>query len=181
MKPLRVAILGSLLFIAMVIALLLAIHHAQQQQGYRQPAVGSVVSSKLLWTPPLCGNAHYACATYQITENGQGHQFLHLDTSMDWIVIFPQDRPQSGGIDIDGGHNVTIIGGEIDLTTPCLTDTNVCHGINIARNQDATGKVYIEGVLIKNPDGTHSRYTGDGIDAHTDATPNITPQNIRVE
>ncbi len=174
MKSHRASILGFLLLIAMFIALLLAIYIKQQQ-------LGSIVSSKLTWAPPPCGDATHACATYQIIENGQGHQFLDLDTSKDWIVKLPSNRPQRGGIDIDGGHNVIIIGGEIDLTTPCTTDDNVCHGINISRNQNATGEVYIEGVLIKNPDETHSRYTGDGIDVNTDATSNITLQNIRVE
>ncbi len=149
--------------------------------GAAPAAVGRYLSSKLTWAPPPCGDATYACATYQITENSQGHQFLDLDTSKDWIVKLPSNRPQRGGIDINGGHNVIIIGGEIDLTTPCTTDNNVCHGINISRNQNATGEVYIEGVLIKNPDGTHSQYTGDGIDVNTDARPNITLQNIRVE
>jgi hypothetical protein len=57
----------------------------------------------------------------------------------------------------------------------------VCHGINISRSSSSTGEVYIEGVLIKNPDPTHSQYTGDGIDVNTSATSNITIQNVRVE
>jgi hypothetical protein len=86
-----------------------------------------------------------------------------------------------GGIDIGNGHNVILIGGEIDLTTPCTSDSNVCHGINISRSSSSTGEVYVEGVYIKNPDPTHSQYTGDGIDVNTDATSNITIQNVRIE
>lgn len=112
--------------------------------------------------------------------NTGSHQFLGLDYSRDWIVKLPS-VPVVGGLDIDGGHNVIIIGGEIDLTTPCTTDTNVCHGINMSRNSSSTGEVYIEGVLIKNPDPTHSQYTGDGIDVNTSATPNITLENVRVQ
>jgi hypothetical protein len=100
--------------------------------------------------------------------------------TIDYRVHLPS-VPLVGGIDIDNGHNVIIIGGEIDLTTPCTTDTNVCHGINISRGTTSTGEVFIEGVLIKNPDPTHSQYTGDGIDVNTDTTPNITIQNVRVE
>jgi hypothetical protein len=134
---------------------------------------------KLTWAPPPCGDATHACATYQVSNTGS-HQFLGLDYSKDWIVKLP-GVPVVGGLDIDGGHNVMIIGGEIDLTTPCVTDTNVCHGINISRSSSSTGEVYIEGVLIKNPDPTHSQYTGDGIDVNTSATSNITIQNVRVE
>jgi len=138
----------------------------------------------LTWSPPHCGDATHGCGNYYITESGQGHQFLGpdiLDVSKDWRVHLPAHRPQVGGIDIDGGHNVIIIGGEIDLTTPCKTDNDVCHGINISRNASARGEVYIEGVLIKNPDTTHTKYTGDGIDVNTSTTSNITLQNIRVE
>jgi hypothetical protein len=74
--------------------------------------------------------------------------------------------PVVGGLDIDGGHNVIIIGGEIDLTTPCVTDTGECHGINIGQNSHDTGEVFIEGVWIHNPDPTHSHFTGDRIDQH---------------
>ncbi len=159
----------------LIIALTFTVLFSQQRPEVREHF------SKLTWAPPPCGDATHACATYQITENGQGHQFLGLDPSKDWIVRLPGYTPQKGGIDINGGHNVIIIGGEIDLTTPCTTDNNICHGINISRDGNATGEVYIEGVLIKNPDAKHSRNTGDGIDVNTNATPIVTLQNIRVE
>ena len=171
----RISVLWFFLLVIIFATLLSAIYFIKLH------TVGNIVSSKLTWAPPPCGEATYVCATYQITQKAQGHQFLSLDTTKDGLVKLPKNGPQRGGIDIDGGHNVIIIGGEIDLTTPCTTDTNVCHGINISRNQDATGEVYIEGVLIKNSDNTHSHYTGDGIDVNTDATPNITLQNIRIE
>jgi len=159
----------------LIIALTFTVFFSQQRPEVREHF------SKLTWAPPPCGDATHACATYQITEYGQGHQFLGLDPSKDWIVRLPGYGPQKGGIDINGGHNVIIIGGEIDLTTPCTTDKGICHGINISRDNHATGEVYIEGVLIKNPDAMHSRYTGDGIDVNTNATPIVTLQNIRVE
>ena len=113
-------------------------------------------------------------------QNTGAHQFLGLDYHKDWIVKLPS-VPVVGGLDINGGHNVIIIGGEIDLPTPCTTDNNVCHGINISRNSNSTGEVYIEGVLIRNPDPTHSKYSGDGIDVNTSATANVTIQNVRIE
>jgi len=172
------------LLAVLIIALPFAVFFSQRGQEVRQhgaSAVKEILSSKLTWAPPPCGDATHACATYQITENGQGHQYTGLDPSKDWIVKLPGNGPQKGGIDINGGHNVIIIGGEIDLTTPCTTDNSICHGINISRDKNATGEVYIEGVLIKNLDAKHSRYTGDGIDVNTDATANVTLQNIRVE
>jgi hypothetical protein len=81
-----------------------------------------------------------------------------------------------------GGHNVQVIGGEIDLTTPCDDSSSACRGILIAR--DTAGEVYIEGVYTKNPDPTHSRYTSDGIavdDAPAPAASDITLQNVRID
>ena len=134
---------------------------------------------RLTWAPPPCGDASHACATYLLQNTGQ-HQFLALSALKDWTVKLPPE-PLEGGLDINGGHNVIIIGGEIDLPTPCATDGNVCHGINISRNSNSTGEGYIEGVLIRNPDPSHSRYTGDGIDVNTSATANVTLQNVRIE
>jgi hypothetical protein len=133
----------------------------------------------LTWRPPVCGDATHVCATDALTNTGH-HQYLGLDSSKDWIVKLP-NVPLVGGIDINGGHNVIIIGGEIDLPTPCTTDNSPCHGINISMGSGSTGEVYIEGVLIKNPDPTHSSYTGDGIDVDTDAMSNLTIQNVRIE
>src|SRR6266849_3149957 len=133
----------------------------------------------LTWSPPPCGDATHACVTYPVTNTGS-HQILILDSTKDYIVQLP-NVPVLGGIDIDGGHNVIVIGGEIDLTTPCTTDSGPCHGINISMGPSSTGTVYIEGVLIKNPDSSHSQYTGDGIDVNTSALSKLTIQNVRVE
>jgi hypothetical protein len=85
---------------------------------------------------------------------------------------------------ISGGHNIQIIGGEIDLTYPCSDASNACHGINISRGR-ASGEVYVEGVYIKNPDPnylTDTIDTGDGIDVddYPGAT-DIVLQNVRIE
>jgi hypothetical protein len=135
--------------------------------------------NRLAWAPPPCGAGGRSCATYRLANTGS-HQSLRLDSSQDWIVKLP-GVPLVGGIDINGGHNVIIIGGEIDLPTPCTTDNSPCHGINISMGPEANGEVYIEGVYIKNPDPTHSRYTGDGIDVDTTAMANLTIQNVRIE
>jgi hypothetical protein len=143
------------------------------------PAARPPARNRLTWAPPPCGAGGRACVTYRLANTG-GHQYLRLDSSKDWIVKLPT-VPLVGGIDINGGHNVIIIGGEIDLPTPCTTDNSPCHGINISMDSSANGEVYIEGVYIKNPDPTHSRYTGDGIDVNTTAMANLTIQNVRIE
>jgi hypothetical protein len=138
-----------------------------------------VAGSSLTWRPPACGDPTHACATYVVSNTGH-HQDLRLDNARDWIVKLP-GVPVVGGLDIDGGHNVIIIGGEIDLATPCTSDSSPCHGINISLGSDPTGEVYIEGVLIRNPDPTHSHYTGDGIDLNAGALGNLTLQDLRIE
>jgi hypothetical protein len=137
------------------------------------------VGAPLTWSPPPCGDSSHACVVEQLTNTGS-HQVLILDSATDYILQLPS-VPLVGGIDIDAGHNVIIIGGEIDLTTPCTTDQGPCHGINISMRQYSTGTVYIEGVLIKNPDASHSQYTGDGIDVSTAALSRLVIQNVRVE
>ena len=143
------------------------------------PTLKRASSPKLTWAPPPCGDSRHSCATYDVSNTGS-HQYLRLDNSKDWIVKLPS-VPVVGGLDIDGGHNVSIIGGEIDLTTPCTTDSGPCHGINLHTGPDSTGEIFIEGVLIKNPDPTHSGYTGDGIDVNTSAVSTVTIQNLRIE
>jgi hypothetical protein len=133
----------------------------------------------LSFRPPACGDALHACSTFNVTDTGS-HQSLWLASTSDWILQMPA-VPVHGGLDINGGHNVILIGGEIDLTTPCTSDTAPCHGINISTGPLSTGEIYIEGVLIKNPDASHSHYTGDGIDVDTTNVSTITLQNIRIE
>jgi hypothetical protein len=83
-----------------------------------------------------------------------------------------------------GGRNVQIIGGEIQMTSPCSDADSACAGINISRGS-ASGVVYIEGVLSKNSDPnylTTRNTTGDGIDV--DNYPGVTDvilQNVRIE
>jgi hypothetical protein len=133
----------------------------------------------LSWRPPTCGDATHTCEDLYLTNTG-AHRYPSLSAGVDYRLHLPASEPLVGGLSIDGGHNVTIIGGEIELTTPCVTDGTPCHGINISRA--GAGQVYIEGVLIKNPDPTHSMNTGDGIDVddYPGAT-DVVLQNVRIE
>jgi hypothetical protein len=139
----------------------------------------------LTWRPPACGDATHSCVTLNVSNTG-GHQYLTLDSSKDWILKLPK-TPVVGGLDINGGHNVIIIGGEIDLPVPCDTDNSQCHGFNLvssANNPPNGGEVYIEGVLIHNPSTANDRVTGDGIDlqqTYPGGWARVTLQNLRID
>jgi hypothetical protein len=151
------------------------------------PAPGA--GSLLTWRPPVCGGGGYACVTYNVSNTGS-HQSLGLDSSKDYIVKLP-NVPVVGGIDVDGGHNVIIIGGEIDLTVPCSNDNRDCTGIYINGPPSNGGTVFIEGVLIKAParngcapGQSGNCATGDAIQLYNPypgGWANITLENLRVE
>jgi hypothetical protein len=140
-------------------------------------------SGPLTWRPPSCGDATHSCVDVYLTNTGS-HQNPSLNPSSDYRLHLPASGPLAGGLTISGGHNVQIIGGEIDLTYPCSDSSSSCHGINISRGS-ASGQVYIEGVYIRNPDPNYQTDkvdTGDGIDV--DDYPGVTDivlQNVRVE
>ena len=144
------------------------------------PAPGP--GSLLTWRPPACGDASHACATVNVANTG-AHQSFTLDSTKDWTIKLPT-TPVVGGLGINGGHNVIIIGGEIDLTDPCSADNAPCHGFNLvssSSNPPNGGEVYIEGVLIKNP-GT--QVSGDGIDlqqTYPGGWATVTLQNLRIQ
>ena len=146
----------------------------------------STVSSRsgpLTWSPPVCGDATHSCQDVYLTNTGS-HQNPSLSSSSDYRLHLPANGPLVGGLTISRGHNVQIIGGEIDMAYPCSDSSSACHGINISRGS-ASGQVYIEGVFIKNPDPnylTDTVDTGDGIDV--DDYPGVTDivlQNVRIQ
>ena len=105
-----------------------------------------------------------------------------LQRDVDYRIDLPRYWPIVGGLQIRGGRNVQIRGGQIDLRTPCDDSLASCHGINIAK--PTPGEVYIEGVYIRNPDAAHTRGTGDGIDVDLrpgDGANDVVLQNVRIE
>jgi hypothetical protein len=149
----------------------------------------------LTWAPPECGGGLRPCEDLYLGNTGS-HQTLSLDDSTDYKVHLPANGPLVGGITIAGGHNVQIIGGEIDLTYPCSNDASDCTGIYIAKS--SPGSVFVEGVWIHNPStiGTtcpggassaaQTCSTGHGIDVNTADNGainvnTITLENIRID
>jgi hypothetical protein len=87
--------------------------------------VGVLLASQsggtLTWAPPPCGDATHNCVDVNLADTGS-HQSLLLSNASDYRVHLPASSPLHGGITINGGHNVVIVGGEIDLTFPCAND-----------------------------------------------------------
>jgi hypothetical protein len=152
-------------------------------------------SQKLTWAPPQCGGGDHPCVDLYLRNTGS-HQTPSLANDTDYRIHLPANGPLVGGITITGGHNVQIIGGEIDLAYPCSNDADHCMGIYIAKS--SPGAVFVENVWIHNParigrtcpGGASSLSqtcsTGDGIDVNTanNGTINIntiTLENIRVD
>jgi hypothetical protein len=150
---------------------------------------------KLTWAPRQCGDAKHRCVTLYLQNTGS-HQTPSLDNSTDYRIYLPTNGPLVGGVTIEGGRRVEIIGGEIDLSYPCSNDGSDCMGIYIAKN--SPGAVFVEGVWIHNASrigptcrssassASQTCSTGDGIDVNT--TDNgvinvnvITLENIRVD
>jgi len=141
---------------------------------------GNQAGYRLSWAPPQCGDSTHSCQTMNLSNTGS-HQTLGLSSTSDYKINLPTTGPLVGGLTLYGGHNITIIGGEVDLSTPCTTDSGPCHGFNISRSSTDTGTIHIEGVYIKNPDPTHSKYTGDGIDINGAENTDFHFENMRIE
>lgn len=161
--------------------------------GPDQQFTTSAASGLLTWSPPECGGSDgLTCTDLTLTDTGS-NQNPALSSNVDYRIHLPASGPLTGGLQIRGGHNVQIIGGEIDLTFPCSDSSSACHGINISKSSG--GEVYIEGVLIHDPDisqatgascpgGGMSCSTGDGIDVDelgTSTPSDIVLQNDRID
>ncbi|HAI10277.1 MAG TPA: hypothetical protein DCM28_01145 [Phycisphaerales bacterium] len=97
-------------------------------------------STKLTWAPPELVDP----ITLNITSQKRSFK---LDKTKDYRLIFKEPLINvRGGLNITGGHNVVVIGGEIRFDKPGREGKALdCRGIYINHN---TGTVHIEGVLI---------------------------------
>lgn len=86
----------------------------------------------LAFAPPALSNP----VNVYVTDS---YRSLKLNQSADYIVHLPS-TPLSGGVSIWGGHNVVVIGGEIDINNP-----DGDRGLYL---QDATGTEHVEGVYV---------------------------------
>jgi hypothetical protein len=109
----------------------------------------------LLWAPPALSNP----TTINVTNSS--HSFS-LNNSQDYIVKMPSTPlTVTGGLELIGGHNIVIVGGEINRPT-AVNDVAGSYGISLYRQ---TGTVHLEGLWI------HGVGIGQAVlIAHTDQT-----------
>jgi hypothetical protein len=109
------------------------------------------------------------------TASGDSEHVLRLRPNQDYRVRMP-DTPLtgSGGLVVEGGHNVVLIGGEIDIPmqagSPPSSDSR--RGLYLIGQ---TGTVHVEGLLIHGPD------LSEGIDLDQRLGAVVQIENVRVE
>jgi hypothetical protein len=126
---------------------------------------------KLAWAPP---KLHRAKVVHP--PNGENPAILSLDPKRDYVIKLPR-HGLHGTLEINGGHNVVVMGGEVKVPSTANQTDNGADGTDTAIYVRAsTGTVHIEGVLIKADENTQY----DGIDVNApEATVQV--ENVRVE
>ncbi|HEV7461473.1 MAG TPA: hypothetical protein VGN78_13130 [Solirubrobacteraceae bacterium] len=119
------------------------------------------------WAPPRLQNP----TTVDAASNGQR---LHLDPQRDYVVRMPATPLRgSGGLVVEGGHNVVIVGGEISIPWQgAQPPQDSRRGLYLA---EQTGTVHVEGMRIGGPD------LGEGINLSQGAGAIVQIENVRVE
>jgi hypothetical protein len=121
----------------------------------------------LTWAPPALENP----TIVDVVPDERTHYALNLDPEQDYIINMP-DQPLPGGLSINGGHNIILIGGEIAI--PWQGEDPAIPDRRMLKIQGATGVVHIEGLLGRGED------ISEGIQI---ASPEaiIQIQNVRIE
>lgn len=133
-------------------------------------ASGSESAAPLKWAPPALTNPRTITL-----QRGNDYNYVWLDPRRDYIIKVPAGGIHSA-VELDGGHNIIMIGGSITVpSTANQIDNgadNTDTGIYI---RQATGIVHIEGVQITGDPNTQF----DGIDVNAPAA-TVQLENIRV-
>ena len=118
----------------------------------------------LTWAPPSLSNP----ITINVTN---ANKQLFLDTAKDYRLNITEKLTGNPGLYINGGHNVVVIGGHVEMPTAGTSSYWDRTGVKVL---NSTGVVHLEGLLI---DGA---YLADGI---VTGAPSATLQieNVRVE
>ena len=84
---------------------------------------GKAAAAKLSWAPPKLDHP-------ETIELGDHRDWgLKLKKDRDYVIKLPKDKPFIGELNIYGGHNVVLIGGEIRI--PDLKRTLAAENINM--------------------------------------------------
>lgn len=106
-----------------------------------ESAGGAVIpSGKLTWAPPELLDP-------EMVVVGPGERNLKLDPVRDYTVVLP-DRPVDlgGGVTVDGGRNVVILGGVISIPSREQVRSDLARRGLYLKGQ--TGTIHVEGVHI---------------------------------
>jgi hypothetical protein len=125
----------------------------------------------LAWAPPVLVDP-----TVVQVASGRDPAVLNLNTGRDYIVSLPPSGIH-GTVEINGGHNVILTGGEIVVpSTANQTDNGADDTDSAIYIRASTGIVHIEGVLIRADRDTEF----DGIDVNAPQA-TVEVENVRVE
>jgi hypothetical protein len=130
------------------------------------PAAGAAGLPRLAWAPPKLVDP----ITVRVGAPGK----LELDPARDYRIHMPNHRLVGpGGLVIDGGHNVVLVGGTIEI--PRLGPDA---GIDARRGlylSDQTGTIHVEGLHIAGAD------LSEGIDLSEPLGATVQLENIRID
>jgi hypothetical protein len=130
----------------------------------------SGADAPLTWAPPALS---YPTTIY--VKSGLDPDVLDLSTSKDYIIKLPASG-DTGTVEIDGGHNVVLIGGQITVpSTANQTDNGADNTDTAIYVRGSTGTVQIEGVLITGQTNTMF----DGIDTNAPQA-TVQVENVRM-
>jgi hypothetical protein len=126
---------------------------------------------KLSWPPPKLHHAKVVRA-----PSGENPAMLRLDQRRDYVVKLPR-HGLHGTLEINGGHNVVVMGGEVQVPSTANQTDNGKDGTDTAIYvRHSTGTVHIEGVQIEAEGNTQY----DGIDINAPKA-TVQVENVRVE
>jgi hypothetical protein len=129
------------------------------------------VQAPLSWPP-----AALTTPTVVTVPSGRDPAVLRLNTSRDYIVQLPPEGIH-GTVEINGGHNIVLDGGEITVpATANQTDNGADDTDTALYVRASTGTVHIEGVLIRGEPGVMF----DGIDVNAPQA-TVQVENVRME
>lgn len=117
---------------------------------------------KLAWAPPKLENP----VTLDLSQEAKWRSFK-LKKDQDYIVQMPKDRPWIGELNLYGGRNVVLIGGEVRIPSP-EEDSSFGKGEDGKEKRSRravylkgqTGIIHVEGLLISGK-GLHEGFNLD--------------------
>jgi hypothetical protein len=139
---------GFVVGLAVVLALMLGV--ATTAFGADGAPPPPTDTSKLTWAPPVLTNPITVNVPANDMRYGNGVTKVMLASGQDARINLPSTT-KAGGLWIEGGRNVIVIGGHIQPNPNHSTISGALgmRGIYVKNN---TGVVHIEGVLIDSPD-----------------------------